>query len=156
MFEQEQAIRWLLDALQTKLQQLRTSKTRKKDIFSELPPTTVFTILHGLAFQIATQIEELVVPLNHQLQFLHKISEPLAILRKRVTRWQAIQPPTEDQLKLQRNQQEKTPDVVPLTPREDPVTITSELVDSLRTAWLLVLFFRFSYQRVFFANSDSR
>ncbi|KAG7378838.1 hypothetical protein PHYPSEUDO_009463 [Phytophthora pseudosyringae] len=155
LYSVEQALRWLLNALQVKLQQLIPSQSRKEDVYSDFPPATVFNIHHRLALQIIAQMERLVVPLNHQLHFLQTISEPLAVLRKCVARWKAIQPPTEELLELLSKQQEKTPEVLP-TPREDPVIITSKLVESLRTTWVLVLFFRLSYQRAFFANGGSR
>ncbi|KAF1781135.1 PIN domain-like [Phytophthora cactorum] len=146
-----------LYSVQTKLQQLTCmqSKSRKEDISSELPQATLFRIHLRLALQIIAQVEQVIVSLNHQLHFLPNISGPLATLQKCVTRWQAIQPPTEEQLEIQCKQQDKTPEILP-TPREDPVIITSELVDSLRTTWILVLFFRFSYQRAFFANAGSK
>ncbi|KAG3200684.1 hypothetical protein JG687_00003573 [Phytophthora cactorum] len=157
LYSVEQATQWLLNEQQTKLQQLTCmqSKSRKEDISSELPQATLFRIHLRLALQIIAQVEQLIVSLNHQLHFLPNISGPLATLQKCVTRWQAIQPPTEEQLEIQCKQQDKTPEILP-TPREDPVIITSELVDSLRTTWILVLFFRFSYQRAFFANAGSK
>ncbi|KAG1707374.1 hypothetical protein DVH05_026565 [Phytophthora capsici] len=151
LYNLEQAIRWL----QSSLQQPLLSKTRNVNIYSGLPPAKVFTIQHRLALQIITHIEQLVVPLNHQLQYLDEISGPLATLRECVDRWQAIQPPTEEQLDIQRKQPNKTQEIFP-TPRSDPILTTTELVNSLRTIWALVVFFRFSYQRAFFANAGCR
>ncbi|ETO64912.1 hypothetical protein F444_17672 [Phytophthora nicotianae P1976] len=152
LYSLEQSVRWLLDALQQKLQQLMQPRSRKDDILSGLSPATVFNIHQRLVLQIIAQVERLIVPLNYQLHFLHNLSEPLATLQKRVARWQTIQHPTEEQLDFQSKQQHKTQDLLP-TPRGDPVSITNELVDSLRTTWVLVLFLRFSYQRAFFANA---
>jgi hypothetical protein len=113
-----------------------------------------FSLHHRWALQIISQLERLVVPLNNQLQFLHDVSGPLATLRNCVTRWQAIQP-AEEQLELERKPQVKAPQLLLPTPRDDPSVITRDLVDSLRGMWILVVFFRFSYQRAFFANADS-
>ncbi|KAJ8574868.1 hypothetical protein ON010_g4345 [Phytophthora cinnamomi] len=154
IYSLEQTIKWLLDALQMKIEQLMASKSRKEDNSTTVPPATLFIIHHRLALDIMTKIEKMIVPLNHQLQFLHKTSDLISMLRRSITRWQSIQPPTDATLELGLKQQEKAPGNIPLTPRDDPVIITNDLVDSLRATWILVLFFRFSYQRAFFSNNN--
>ncbi|KAE9012113.1 hypothetical protein PF005_g10018 [Phytophthora fragariae] len=153
LYSLEQTVKWLLDALQIKVG-LLTSKSRKGA--AAVSPDTLFSIHHRLALHIITRIEKLVDPLNHQLQFLHKTSDLISTLRAHVTRWQSIQPPTEAAIELDRKQREEAPGNIPPTPRDDPVPIIEELVGSLRTTWILVMFFRFSYQRAFFANATKK
>ncbi|RLN98800.1 hypothetical protein BBJ28_00017355 [Nothophytophthora sp. Chile5] len=138
LFALERAIEWLLQFL-------------RQTASSDKAGALVSSLQHRVAGQILTEMEQLVVPMNRQLQLLHPLSEHLESLRDQITRWQATLPPPEEQLELQRHQ----PAQSPFTPRETPLTITQELVASLRTTWTLVLFFRFSYQRAFFANRES-
>ncbi|GMF38298.1 unnamed protein product [Phytophthora fragariaefolia] len=156
LFGQEQTIQWLLGALQAKVHQVMASKSRKEASSTTLLAATLFDTFYRSILQIITQVEKLVIPLNVQLQFMDKVSEISSALRKYVNCWKSIQHQSEGELRFEREQQNKVlPEIASLTPREDQTTLMVDLVKNLRTAWVVVIFFRFSYQRAFFANYDN-